>query len=123
MEFKMNSFPLELIDAVYGHSDIDTKLALRKAIPGFRFTTTKLNQSHLPDNCKCKFCLTRTKINLPIKETTKHYSLDKLRNMFTDNIIWIIRLNITFPSGEERMLEEWIQDRHDHDRRFYSQYL
>ena len=39
-------FPLEIIDSIYKYSDdIDTKLALRKVFPNFRFPSSKLEFS------------------------------------------------------------------------------
>ncbi len=46
----MNEFPLEIVDAIFGFSDIDTKLALRQVYPHFRFTYRKTNGIQIIDD-------------------------------------------------------------------------
>ncbi len=37
------NIPLELIDIIFGYSSIDTKMALRKLYPNFKFTVHKID--------------------------------------------------------------------------------
>ncbi len=40
-------FPLEIIDTIYTYSDIDTRLALNKFFPGFRFSRVSVDTKPL----------------------------------------------------------------------------